>query len=253
MADLKDQPMDDGDIIKVLELTSNHCGYYDSELSQERVTSITTLSHPSQLMTVTRSSYHRMSTLIQSMIHMKHSQLANAMSNSRHGLKTCKRLKYARPHRRVMWRQNDCFSVFQSVILDGLMARVGVCKVFWEESTEAQEEEFVNLTSDELDVILSADDVELVDSTTNDLGLISGTIERSIDTSQVRIQSVSPEEFIIEPQATDLDNIDFCAHRTDTAFWNLLQDMTKTRSQRSADHDEELGGPRYSQVREDWR
>ena len=97
---------------------------------------------------------------------------------------------------------------------DGLMARVGVCKVFWEESTEAQEEEFVNLTSDELDVILSADDVELVDSTTNDLGLISGTIERSIDTSQVRIQSVSPEEFIIEPQATDLDNIDFCAHRT---------------------------------------
>ena len=86
------------------------------------------------------------------------------------------------------------------------MARVGVCKVFWEESTEAQEEEFVNLTSDELDVILSADDVELVDSTTNDLGLISGTIERSIDTSQVRIQSVSPEEFIIEPQATDLDN-----------------------------------------------
>ena len=40
----------------------------------------------------------------------------------------------------VMWRQNDCFNVFQSVILSGLMSRIGVCKVFWEQSSEGQEE-----------------------------------------------------------------------------------------------------------------
>ena len=67
MAKIEDyQPMDEGDILKALELNiKSAVGYYDSELSKSvrRSPSITTLSYPSQLMTVTRSSYHRMSTL----------------------------------------------------------------------------------------------------------------------------------------------------------------------------------------------
>lgn len=223
MADLKDyQPMDDGDIIKALELNiKSAVGYYDSELSQERkkVTEyynaeLPKPAHDGNSKFVSQDVYAGVQSMTASLLETfsAGNRIVKFAPQGPEDVQTAEICSAYTDY--VMWRQNDCFSVFQSVILDGLMARVGVCKVFWEESTEAQEEEFVNLTSDELDVILSADDVELVDSTTNDLGLISGTIERSIDTSQVRIQSVSPEEFIIEPQATDLDNIDFCAHRT---------------------------------------
>ena len=61
----------------------------------------------------------------------------------------------------VLHRQNDFFDVVQQVILDGLMARVGVCKIFWEVMTESQEEEFSNLTEDELDLLLADEALEL--------------------------------------------------------------------------------------------
>ena len=68
----------------------------------------------------------------------------------------------------VLHRQNDFFDTAQQVLLDGLMARVGVCKIYWEQRTEPQEEEFSNLTEDELDLLLADDALELVDSETND-------------------------------------------------------------------------------------
>ena len=119
--------------------------------------------------------------------------------------------------------KNDGFSVFRDVIHDGLTARVGVAKVFWQEMSEDMPEEFENLTADELDMLLAQDDIELDDSETNDVGLISGTVIRKIDTSKVCIESIPPEEFIIEPQARNLDDTNFCAHRTRKTITELRE------------------------------
>ena len=62
------------------------------------------------------------------------------------------------------------------MILVGLCQGRG-CQSFWDMRTETEEEEFTNLTSDELDLLLSEDDVELLDSEENEIGLLSGTIE----------------------------------------------------------------------------
>ena len=61
-----------------------------------------------------------------------------------------------------------------------------------------------------------------MDSETNDIGLISGTVERKIDTSQVTIEPIAPEEFIIEAQAASID-VDFCAHRTRKSLTELRE------------------------------
>ena len=52
-----------------------------------------------------------------------------------------------------MFRQNDVFSVMNSTIHDGLTARVGVAKVFWDQKDEIIEEEFTDLNQDELDML----------------------------------------------------------------------------------------------------
>jgi hypothetical protein len=124
----------------------------------------------------------------------------------------------------VLFRQNDGFGLFQSVLHDGLMARVGVAKVFWHQSEEVDQEEFEDLTQDELDMVLAEDDIELIDSETNSIGLVSGTIGITRDTSQVIVESIPPEEFIIEAQATSLDDVNFCAHRTRKTI-SELQEM----------------------------
>jgi len=123
----------------------------------------------------------------------------------------------------VMFRQNDSFEVMNSAIHDGLTARVGVAKVFWDEKEEIIEEEFTDVNQDELDMLLAQDGVELGDSTTNEVGLISGTIVMAKDASQVTIQSLAPEEFLIEPQAKSLDDVNFVAHRTRKTLTELRE------------------------------
>jgi hypothetical protein len=123
----------------------------------------------------------------------------------------------------VMFRQNDSFEVMNSAIHDGLTARVGVAKVFWDEKEEIIEEEFNDVNQDELDMLLAQDGVELGDSTTNEVGLISGTIVMARDASQVTIQSLAPEEFLIEPQAKSLDDVNFVAHRTRKTLTELRE------------------------------
>ena len=114
----------------------------------------------------------------------------------------------------VIHRQNNIGEIYNSIIHDGLIARNGIAKVFWEESTHIDEEDFEDITEEELDMLLAQEEVELVDSETDDLGLISGTISIESDTSQVVIEPLAPEEFLIESQAKSLDTVNFCAHRS---------------------------------------
>ena len=48
--------------------------------------------------------------------------------------------------------------------------------MFWQVSEEIDEQEFSDLTQDELDMILAEEEVELIDSETNEISLVSGTI-----------------------------------------------------------------------------
>ena len=86
-------------------------------------------------------------------------------------------------------------SIFRDVIQDGLTSRVGVAKVFWDVRYEDELSDFDSLTQDELDMLLAEDGVELEESEVNELGLISGTISKQVDKSQVCIETVPPEQF----------------------------------------------------------
>jgi hypothetical protein len=114
----------------------------------------------------------------------------------------------------VLFRQNDGFGLFRSVIHDGLVARVGTAKVFWQEMFEEDLKEFTGLTQDELDMVLSDEDVDLVESDTDEQGLLSGIISTKVDTSKCCVESIPPEELLIESQAVSLDSVNFVAHRT---------------------------------------
>jgi len=249
MAEIKDyKPMDDGDIIKALELNiKSAVGYYDSELSQERkrVTEFYNAklprpAHDGNSKFISQDVYAGVQSMSASLLETfaAGNRIVKFAPQNPDDVETAKICSAYTDY--VLHRQNDFFSVAQSVIHDGLMARVGVCKVYWEQRTEAQEEEFQNVTEDELDLLLAQDDIELIESETNEIGLISGTIERSYDASQVVIKSISPEQFLIESQAASLDDIDFCAHRCHYSISDLRAmgyDEDKISSI-STDHDD---------------
>ena len=62
----------------------------------------------------------------------------------------------------VVFRQNDGYQVFSDVIQDGLMARIGVAKVYRQDLVEPIEQEFEG-TVESLDVLLADDAYEVKD------------------------------------------------------------------------------------------
>ena len=110
-------------------------------------------------------------------------------------------------------RQNNLFEVMQTVIHDGLIARAGLAKVFYEESSDSYLQTIEDVLPDDFDMMLAEDNVEIEEVEEDALGNYSGTLRIYRDTSKVCVDAVAPEEFLIEPQAKDLDSITFCAQR----------------------------------------
>lgn len=125
----------------------------------------------------------------------------------------------------VVHRQNDGYKIYSDVIQDGLMARVGISKVYWDEKIEDCEEEFSNLTQDELDVLYAQDDITEIEAEFNELtGLYDGELTRQLNKSQVRIDVVPPEEFLITPQSKSIQDAPFVAHRTLKSYSDLISE-----------------------------
>lgn len=223
--------MDDSDIVTVLESNiKTSVGYYDSELSKERkkVTeyynaTLPRPAHDGNSKFVSQDVYDSVEALKAALLETFASgnnivKFAPQNADDVETAEVCS--KYTDY---VMFRQNDAFTVMNSAIHDGLTARVGIAKVFWDEREEIVEEEFNDLNQDELDMLLAQDNVDLGESETNEVGLITGTILTARDTSQVSIESIAPEEFLIEPQAKSLDEVNFVAHRTRKTLTELRE------------------------------
>jgi hypothetical protein len=116
----------------------------------------------------------------------------------------------------VVFRQNDGYKIFNEVIHDGLIARVGVAKVYWEEDTQFIDEEFDDLTEDEVMALAAEEDITdlQADADEDQPGLYSGKLTRKRDASQVKIEVINPEQFSIEPQAKSLSPEYFVDHRS---------------------------------------
>ena len=125
----------------------------------------------------------------------------------------------------VIFRQNDGYDIFSQVIHDGLHARVGVAKVYWDKCYDDQEETFEDVDVNELDVMLAENDnVTLKDASSADpmSGKVSGTVVRTFDRSQVRIDPIPPEEFLISTTAKSLRDASFVCHRVKKTVADLM-------------------------------
>lgn len=125
----------------------------------------------------------------------------------------------------VLFRQNDGYQIFSDVIQDGLMARAGVAKVYWDERIEEVQEVFSNLTIEEAEMLLAAPDVSDVEVKFNEeSGMYDGELTRNVNKSQVRIDVIPPEEFLITPQSKSIVDAPFIAHRTKKTFAELIEE-----------------------------
>lgn len=146
----------------------------------------------------------------------------------------------------VIFRENDGHTLFNGVLHDGLTARAGVAKVYWEEKYDRTEETFDRLSHDEAHAVASHDSVEEFEGThdedTHDLPpdqhTYSGNLTRKKNASKITCEGVAPEEFLISPRAISIAKAPYCGHRTLKTKAELIDngyDKQKVNALRSDD------------------
>jgi hypothetical protein len=130
----------------------------------------------------------------------------------------------------VFYKQNDGFLILHNWFKDALMQKVGIVKAYWQSNKDTTKESYKDLTEDELTMLLADGDWEIVKQEVTQITLNDGsiantynvTIKRTEDYSRIVIETVPPEEFIIDKRATSIADASFCAHRRFIARGDLI-------------------------------
>ena len=124
---------------------------------------------------------------------------------------------------KCFYKANPAYYLLDSLLHDGLVTKIGVIKSFWEKSHEIEKEEFgpipvqqfMAIGQDPSIVNISEVAYTSAPQTIQDpqgqprqieVQMVSGVLERQIDTSQVRLSVIRPENFIVSADANNIDD-----------------------------------------------
>jgi predicted GNAT family acetyltransferase len=128
----------------------------------------------------------------------------------------------------VMSRDNDGVLLLHNWFKDALLQKNGIVKVYWDEKIDVSKEKYQNLTQDELAMLLTDPEVEVVNQKTteiapagmDEMGMIVPPIysydvklKMTKKTGKVIVENVPPEEFLISKKARTIADAPFVAHR----------------------------------------
>ena len=111
--------------------------------------------------------------------------------------------------------------------------------MYYDETEEAQEEEYTGLSDDELTLLLQDSNVEIVSQNTEEYGEESVdemgmpvsdysvshdvVVKRMSYGGMIKIDNIPPEEFLVSKKASSIEDADFVAHRTTMKVSDLIQ------------------------------
>jgi len=135
----------------------------------------------------------------------------------------------------VFTKMNPGWSILYAWFTDALLSKNGIIKVWWDEESTDEREEYFALTDDELNSLLSDENVEVLEHTEdileqdNDMGGITAepahdiTIKRTVVHGQVRVENVPPDEFLIARESKTIEESRFVCHRVKKTLSDLRE------------------------------
>ncbi len=136
----------------------------------------------------------------------------------------------------IFLKENNGFTALYTAFKDALIQKNGILKVYWDDSSKTEREEYTRLTDDEFTDLIDNQEVsvthhsEYEEPITDDAGkeidkvsLHDVVIHRTKLYGRVRIDPVPPEEFLIERRCKDIDSANFVAHRVNKTKTELIE------------------------------
>ena len=147
----------------------------------------------------------------------------------------------------VYWKQNRGFYNTYTFLKDALLSKTGILKIYWDDSNEETKERYEKLDDFQLGTLQNDPDVQrdVLEFEELDDGTVNATFKATRKTGQVKIEPVPPEEFGIarharSPYVTDSN---FCFHRTEKTFSELVQMGYSPEEIRTLPYDENVETP----------
>ena len=116
----------------------------------------------------------------------------------------------------VFTKDNPGWEILYSWFTDALLSKNGIVKVWWDEYEEEEREEYRNLDEMSLTMLISDDDVEVIEHTEiieegqpyHDI-----VIKRKSYDGRIKIENIPPSEFLIARESKDIQESRFVCHR----------------------------------------
>jgi hypothetical protein len=116
----------------------------------------------------------------------------------------------------IFTRDNPGWEILYTWFTDALLQKNGIVKCWWDETEEWNREEYNNLEELEFTVLLEDDDVEVLEHTAYEEN--GGTyhdvvISRRAGKGRVKIENVTPDEFLIARESKSIEDSNFVCQR----------------------------------------
>ena len=118
------------------------------------------------------------------------------------------------------FKQKNGYKMLLDVIHDALVLKTGIIKVYYEDYSDLEIEEYSGLTADELTAIMieeGTDAVEYEERETDQGFVYDVKISRTKDQGDLCFDVIPPEDFFINAEATSLEDAYCCGHSSDSA------------------------------------
>lgn len=138
--------------------------------------------------------------------------------------------KYAQ----YIFNRNNGFAVLHDVFHDALIKKVGIAKAYYDETESVEIDEYSGITDDQLALVLSDPEVELieqeieVEAQIDEAGMViappaySVKVAKTSRYGEIKIDSVPPEDFFVDRGATSIDDCYVCGHSTEGRVGDLV-------------------------------
>ena len=134
------------------------------------------------------------------------------------------------------WAFNEIggYRILNDAFHDALVKKVGVLKAYWDTYTDVETYTYSNITEPEYLAIVNEDDIDVIEHSVEmsmeadefgmqiEMPMHSLKVNRKCELGKLMVESVPPEEFMVDRNAKNIDDAYVVAHRTEMRVSDLV-------------------------------
>lgn len=140
----------------------------------------------------------------------------------------------------VFMKDNPGYRIMWDATHDSLLLANGIVKHWWDDKEECEYTEHSGLTEEQIAILQSEQDVEIVAQKQGEPQVILAPgptgqmmempiatydvkVKRLITAGRLKVECIEPEDFLLDREATQIENARFTAHRQDVTKSDLIE------------------------------